>query len=174
AGEEDAQRRLEPRDERLRERALLAEMCRSGRVDDRSGEYGADEKGDEPSDDEEDEKTAHELEECGIREERDRVARRLLRQPHECRSSDESENDAQDDPRDDEGDKQDQAQDEQADRARTIDSENAIENVAKTPTMIAAAPVMRRPLFSRPMATALVLSPERRYSSCIRERSSTS
>src|SRR5207248_43862 len=51
---------------------------------------------------------------------------------NDCRSADEGENDAQDDQRDDEGDKQDQAQHEQADRARTIDGENAIENVANT------------------------------------------
>jgi len=47
-------------------------------------------------------------------------------------------------------------------------------NAPNTAIMIAAAPVMRRPLFSRPSATARVLSPVRRYSSWIRESSSTS
>ena len=132
AGEEDTQRRLEAHDERLGKRAFLAKMRRGGRVDDRSGEYSTDEKADEPSDDEEDEKTAHELEEGGIREERDGIVGRLLRNPHEGRSAGERENDAEDDPRDDEGNKEDQAQDEEADRACTIDREDAIEDVPYT------------------------------------------
>ena len=51
---------------------------------------------------------------------------------------------------------------------------SAVANAAKTPTMIAAAPVMSRPLRSRPIATAWVLSRSLKYSSWIRERSSTS
>src|SRR5919201_1802354 len=51
---------------------------------------------------------------------------------------------------------------------------SASANATKTPTMIAAAPVMRRPLRSSPLATAAVLSPVRRYSSWMRESSSTS
>src|SRR5713101_1493525 len=43
-----------------------------------------------------------------------------------------------------------------------------------TVTMIAAAPVMRRAVFSRPLATACVLSPVRTYSSWMRLTSSTS
>ena len=44
----------------------------------------------------------------------------------------------------------------------------------KTATMMAAAPVIRRPLFSRPCATACVVSPVFRYSSWIRLIRSTS
>src|SRR5438477_594861 len=91
-----------------------------------------DQADDAPAEDEEDEKTAHELEEGGIREERDRIVGRLLRNPHEGRSAGERENDAEDDPRDDEGNKEDQAQDEEADRACTIDREDAVEDVPYT------------------------------------------
>src|SRR6185295_18623528 len=44
----------------------------------------------------------------------------------------------------------------------------------KTPAMMAAAPVMRRPVYARLCATAWALSPVRRYSSWVRLSSSTS
>ena len=47
-------------------------------------------------------------------------------------------------------------------------------NAMNTVNMTAAAPVMSRPVFSRPLATAAVLSPRRTYSSCIRLTSRTS
>ena len=47
-------------------------------------------------------------------------------------------------------------------------------NAKNTVTMIAAAPVMSRPLFSSPSATPPWLSPVRRYSSWMRLISSTS
>ena len=43
-----------------------------------------------------------------------------------------------------------------------------------TANMIAAAPVISRPVRSSPLATAAVLSPRRTYSSCIRLTSRTS
>ena len=47
-------------------------------------------------------------------------------------------------------------------------------NARKTATMIAAAPVISLPLFSRPIATAAWLSPVRLYSSWMRLINSTS